>query len=204
MEQVRKVIDTAWSMFRRFGVRSVSMDDVAREMSISKKTLYRCFRDKNELISRTLEHDITGIEEKVDEIISSEANPVKQVIQIAQYVAEYLKQVNPSMIYDLQKYHPEIYSEFSRYREKTFLDRVKKNLRNGILQGYYRNSIDPETTSRLYLCLMTHGPEHLGNVGEFSDYQELYLNIMRYHLHAIATPKGLKEAQDFLHEPNSI
>lgn len=198
MEQVRKVIDTAWGMFRRFGVRSVSMDDVAREMSISKKTLYRCFRDKNELITKTLDQDLIEIEKEVDAILLSELNPVKQVLKIANFVSGYLKQMNPSMMYDLQKYHPEIYLEFNRHREKTFMERVVKNLRNGMEQGYYRSELNPEISARLYMCLMNHGPEHLGHMSELTEYSEMYVQIMRYHLHSIATEKGLTEAKEFL------
>lgn len=199
MEQVRKVIDTAWGMFRRFGVRSVSMDDVAREMSISKKTLYRCFRDKNELISKTLDLDLQMIENKVDEIRAKENNPVRQVILIASFVSEYLKDINPSMLYDLQKYHPEIHSHFLEYRQNTFIKKVVQNLESGIELGYYRNDLDLNNTAQLYLCLMDHAPEILASGGT-RNYSELYQQIIRYHLHAIATPKGLAEAELFYNE----
>ncbi len=198
MEQVRKVIDTAWSMFRRFGVRSVSMDDVAREMSISKKTLYRCFRDKNELITKTLDQDLHSIENEVDKILQSEVNPVQQVLKIANYVSGYLSQMNPSMMYDLQKYHPEIYNQFSKHREATFLNRVINNLENGIKQGYYRADLKPEVAARLYLCLMNHGPEQLASITDQANFSEIYKNIMRYHLHSISTEKGLNEVKEFL------
>jgi len=198
MEQIKKVVDTAWGMFRRFGVRSVSMDDVAREMSISKKTLYRCFRDKNELITKTLDHDLKSIQTEVDAILSSEANPVRQVLLIATFVSQYLKETNPSMIYDLQKYHSEIYYEFIQYRDKTFMERVMGNLNKGVAEGYYRSNLKPEVIARLYLCLMNHGPEHLQQMSTSEDYSEMYIDIMQYHLHSIATEKGLNEVKEFL------
>lgn len=198
MEQVRKVIDTAWGMFKRFGVRSVSMDDVAREMSISKKTLYQCFRDKNELITKTLDKDLENIETRVTEIIQEEPNPVRQVIRIAEFVSAYLKEINPSMLYDLQKYHPEIHSHFINYRQNAFKQKVLNNLNNGVEQGFYRKNLDLENTANLYLCLMDHGPEILANSSTPQNYHEVYIQIIKYHLHAIATPKGLEEAQDFI------
>ena len=198
MEQVRKVIDTAWNMFKRFGVRSVSMDDVAREMSISKKTLYRCFRDKNELIIKTLDHDLEQINIKVTEILKDEPNAIRQVVRIAQFVSQYIKDINPSMIYDLQKYHPEIHQHFVNYRQNTFVEKVKNNLTLGIEQGFYRADLNLECTANLYLCLMDHGPETLANTDIEQDYSKFCLQIMQYHLHAIATPKGIKEAQDFI------
>lgn len=200
MEQVRKVIDTAWGMFRRFGVRSVSMDDVAREMSISKKTLYRCFRDKNELITLTLDEDLRHIEKEVDSIIANEDNAIRQVLKIANFVSGYFKQVNPCMIYDLKKYHPELYREFTIHREKTFIERVEKNLKTGVDQGFYRSDLDIHVCARLYLCLMNYGPEHIGEINQSSDLTKIFQNIMSYHLHSIATPKGLKEAKDFINE----
>lgn len=198
MEQIRKVIDTAWVMFKRFGVRSVSMDDVAREMSISKKTLYRCFRDKNELICKTLDRDLELIEQKVDEIRAEDKNPVRQVVKIATFVSEYLKDINPSMIYDLQKYHPDIHAHFISYRQNTFMKKVMENLQSGMELGYYRKNLDLQNTAQFYLCLMDHGPEMLNEHNKKQSYAELYQEIIRYHLYAIATPKGLKEASDFL------
>lgn len=198
MEQVRKVIDTAWGMFKRFGVRSVSMDDVAREMSMSKKTLYRCFRDKNELITKTMDHDLELIESGVEKILQEEKNPVRQVINIAQFVSSYLKEINPSMIYDLQKYHPDIYAHFISYRQNTFLNKVLGNIEAGIEQGLYRKDLEKTSTAYLYLCLMNHGPETLIQMGPNADYAAMYLQIIKYHLHAITTPKGLQEANEFL------
>ncbi|MBS3915458.1 MAG: TetR/AcrR family transcriptional regulator [Bacteroidetes bacterium] len=198
MEQVRKVIDTAWGMFKRFGVRSVSMDDVAREMSISKKTLYRCFRDKNELITKTMDHDLEVIEAGVDKVLSEETNPVHQVIRIAHFVSSYLKEINPSMIYDLQKYHPEIYAHFTNYRQNTFINKVLGNIKAGIQQGFYRDDLEQNTTAYLYLCLMNHGPETLIQMNKEASYADFYLEIIKYHLNAICTPKGLEVAKDFL------
>lgn len=200
MEQVRKVIDTAWGMFRRFGVRSVSMDDVAREMSISKKTLYRCFRDKNDLIIQTINKDLEVIEEQVNKILDAEPHPVKQVLQIANFVSGYLKDVNPSMLYDLQKYHPELHHHFITYRKNTFLEKVMTNLRRGIDQGYYRAEIEVVSVANLYLCLMDHGPEMLAAGKENTNYADLYTQIMKYHLHAIATSAGLQAAETFIQE----
>jgi TetR/AcrR family transcriptional regulator, cholesterol catabolism regulator len=200
MEQVRKVINTAWGMFRKFGVRSVSMDDVAREMSISKKTLYQCFRDKNELIVKTLDMDLELIESKVNVILDEEINPVKQVIKIAQFVSDYLKEINPSMLYDLQKYHPEIHKQFMEYRQNTFIEKVKNNLKIGIEQGYYRADLNLNYTANLYLCLMDQGPQILINLDNNTDqdYSKMYIHIVQYHLHAICTPKGLEEAAHFI------
>lgn len=202
MEQVRKVIHTAWSMFRRFGVRSVSMDDVAREMSMSKKTLYRCFSDKNELIAQTLEHDMTEMEKHVNSIFAEEPNPVKQVIRIAHYIAKYLGEVNHSMIYDLQKYHGDIYHKFEERRRQTFQDKVLRNLEAGISQGFYHTDLNPLTSAQLYLCLMNHGTEYLIQSQPDINIGKLYLQVIKYHLHAITTPKGLEEAKDFLNDNN--
>lgn len=185
-------------MFRKFGVRSVSMDDVARELSVSKKTLYQCFRDKNELISCTLETDINEVKAQVDNIRNTESNPVKQVIRIAQFIAGYIKDTNPSMIYDLQKYHPEIFEQFNNTRQKTFMDHMVQNIETGKQQGYYRPDIEAEKSAILFFCMLSNGPAAMAAANIGNDLASFYLEIMRFNLYAICSPKGLTEAKEFL------
>lgn len=200
MDQVKKATNAAWGLFKRFGVRSVSMDDVAREVCISKKTLYQCFKDKNELIVKTLDIDLMQIQDRVNEILNEEKNPVRQVIRISRYVTDYLKDINPSMIYDLQKYHPDIHEQFVTYRQQTFYEKVRQNLREGIEQGYYLPDLDIDSATNMYLCLMNNYPQTLINAGINPDYTRIYDQIVKYHLQAITTKKGMDEAKAFNHE----
>lgn len=109
MELGLRIQQAAEKLFNRFGVRSVSMDDVSKEINISKKTLYKCFRDKNELISSTVNIHIDRMESAINEIKFKQSHAIKQLNEITHYAVEQSRSLNPNMIFDLKKYHPEIY-----------------------------------------------------------------------------------------------
>jgi len=107
MELVSRVQSTAERLFRRFGVKSVTMDDVAKEISISKKTLYKCFRDKESLVHSTVESHMRENEEAIEKIINTEPNAIEQFHLITMYLMSNQRKMSPSMLYDLKKYHPQ-------------------------------------------------------------------------------------------------
>lgn len=195
MDVVKKVLNAAERLFMRFGIRSVSMDDVARETSISKKTLYQCFRDKDELVRRTLSTHLDAVDEKIKSVMASIADPIEQLEVIAGFVLEHNKEVNPSLLYDLRKYHPDSFRLFSESREQVFRNQVRQNLESGISLGLYRSDLNIEIVCRLYL----------GNVANLLDpdvfpdaepsFEARYRELIRYHLHGIASAKGIERLQ---------
>jgi len=192
MESIRKILSTAERMFMRFGIRSVTMDDVARETSISKKTLYRCFRDKDELVKKTIEQHLNAINEKMDELDRCEGDAVSNTLAIANFICSDHRELNPSLIFDLRKYHPESYALFTRQRDSMISRRVLENLQKGMAGGLYRDDLNPELVSRFYMNSVgsLFDPESFPDM-EF-DFVSRYRELIRYHLHGIVTPEGKK------------
>lgn len=186
-----KIIKESTQLFFRFGVRSVSMDDIAKEIGISKKTLYVHFKDKDELIKECmLVHDL---EEK--EILKScqrdATNAIDEMIRIAKYVERMLSQVSPTMIYDLQKYHREAWEMINKMHNEDIFKEIETNLHRGINEGLYRNDFNVDIIARIYITttsLCTNPdffPPNLYNINEI-----VKTNIL-YHLHGIVSPKGM-------------
>lgn len=181
----------------RFGVRSVSMDDVARETSISKKTLYQCFRDKDDLVRRTLSTHLDAMEQKIESVMASIEDPIEQLEAIAGFVLEHNKEINPSLLYDLRKYHPDSFQLFSQSREIVFRKHIRQNLERGVTLGLYRSDLDIDIISRLYLGSVAN----LLNPEVFPDpdppFEARYRELIRYHLHGVASAKGIERLQHF-------
>ncbi len=179
----------------RFGVRSVSMDDVARETSISKKTLYQCFRDKDDLVRRTLSTHLDAVEEKIESVMASIQDPIAQLEAIAAFVLEHNKEINPSLLYDLRKYYPDSFHLFSRSREQVFRKQVRQNLESGIALGLYRTDLNIEIVTSLYLGNVSN----LLNPEVFPDrepsFEARYRELIRYHLYGVASAKGIERLQ---------
>lgn len=166
------------------------MDDVARHLSISKKTLYKCFRDKNHLVHSTIAEHIGEMDRNINAIIASEPNPIIQISKIADFIIAVHKNMNPSILYDLQKYHPESYEEFIRHRDTHTLDSVKGNLQSGIDGGLYRKDMDVDLVARFYTTLVYATLDPVGPMKTEQEFEKMLREVMKYHLLSITTVKG--------------
>jgi TetR/AcrR family transcriptional regulator, cholesterol catabolism regulator len=180
----------------RFGVRSVSMDDLARETAISKKTLYRCFRDKDDLVRQTLMNHLNTLHAQIDTVMESIEDPIEQIERIAGFVLEHARDVNPSLINDLRKYHPECFNLFSESRMKIFYAQVHRNIESGIAMGLYRANINSEILTRLYLnnVMSLIDPEVFP--GKDTPFETRYRELIRYHLNGIVSEQGRQKIKD--------
>lgn len=191
MELTEKITRAADRLFTRFGVRSVTMDDVAREISISKKTLYKCFRDKDQLVRTTIAEHIERMDRDIEQILSREPDPVLQIARIAEFVMEVNRQINPSVMYDLRKYHHECYSEFVKHRDTHTFNSVMQNIGKGIEMGYFRPDLDKAMATRIYgfLVYSLFDQTLLGHDSDIA-FDRAFPEIVKYHLYAITTDKG--------------
>lgn len=125
------------------------MDDIAKHLGMSKKTIYQHFDDKNELILKLMRHKMETHACMIDECCDRADNAIHEVFFAITNLVEMLSRTNPTMFYDLQKFYPEAWTYFKNFRENTLLGKFKDNLRRGIAEGYYRPEIDIEIVSRM-------------------------------------------------------
>lgn len=149
----QRIIDKAESMFFRFGIRSVTMDDIAKELGISKKTIYHYFTDKDDLVEKVTNHALFNQVCKTDQIYESSQNPIEEMIYSTKMMREMLENVNAVLFYDMKKYHPLSWEKYVEFKNG-FLDIVKRNLTNGIAQKLYREEIDIDIMAKLRVELV--------------------------------------------------
>jgi AcrR family transcriptional regulator len=123
------IIEKAEQLFFKYGIKSISMDDLSREMSISKKTLYVFVDNKEELVYLVVQNHIHREKKKVEEVIKNSKNSIDEFLQIIMHNHDELNTLNPSVIYDLQKYHPKSWSLFTEFTEFTDIVSVCNKLR---------------------------------------------------------------------------
>lgn len=145
----QKIIAGAAELFHQYGIRSVSMDDIARHLAISKKTIYQHYKDKNEVVQLSLKLHLEMNEREYDEIFETNHNPVEQLAQVSKCMRNDFKDINPSLLFDMQKYHPQAWQMWLGFKNQYIKNQVCENLKKGIKEGYYRPEIDPETLARL-------------------------------------------------------
>jgi AcrR family transcriptional regulator len=187
-----KILVEAETLFMRFGFKSITMDDVARELGISKKTLYLHFTDKNDLVNQCVEHHLNRMNAVCQRSMEEKADAISILLAISQEASSMLKAVSQSSMYDLKKYFKTAWDKLEANRKQFIFSCIKNNLEQGIRKGLYRKDIDPEKVGRIYVHLVSFliDPENYDS--DDMDIRGMHAEIIRYHLHAVCTPKGIE------------
>ncbi|MBA7522967.1 hypothetical protein ES705_15088 [subsurface metagenome] len=179
-------------LFSRFGIKSLTMDDIARELGISKKTLYRQVEDKRDLVKKVLEIDLCKRDEHFVVIKNMGLNAIEEVFEVNKLVNRMIKETNPVREFDLQKYYPEIYDVVIQRRRERMYRAMKENLKKGKKEGLYRKDMNEEIISTLYITRIENMfRKDLETVIEFTSPKFIY-EVFVYHIRGIASEKGIK------------
>lgn len=176
----------------RYGIKSVTMDDLARELAVSKKTLYAHFGDKRKmiqmLVAEQVNLDMSCCENKRNEAISA----IDEMFKITAFVTERLKMANITFFYDLRTSYPKAYKTMEEYKWGYIQQTIIDNIKRGMSEGVYRNDMDPEVIAKVYLMSvdMIFGGNlfHTTNKTPYA----LFLEIFHLHMRGIVNEKGLK------------
>lgn len=195
-----KIIKKATDMFLKLGFKSVTMDDIAGEMCISKKTIYKYFCNKEVLIEEGTTAIHNEVYKIIDEIVAKDYNAIEENFEIRKMFKEMFKSVNDSPIYQLKKHYPEIYSKMITNKLDDCNVMFRQNIEKGISQGLYRENLDVEKYIRFYYMLIFTINETIASEKEAL---ELELDALEYHTRAMATLAGIKELEKQLQLNNN-
>jgi len=192
MELKDRIKQKADELYRRYGIKSVTMDEIASQMGVSKKTIYQCFSDKNELvdavISELLEYNKTCCQSSRMQA----QNAVQEVYFGMESLQEMLDNMNPSILHDMEKGHPQTFKKFIDFKYNFLFELMKKNIERGKNEGLYRPEINAELLSRVRIeTIMLAFNE---DIFPKNQYSLLYIQqeLLEYFLYAMVTPKGYK------------
>ncbi len=187
-----KILHKATELFLTLGFKSVTMDDLAQEMGISKKTIYSHYENKTKLVQETTMYMFGVISNGIDQIVALKKNPIEELYDIKKFVMLHLKDEKSSPQYQLQKYYPKIYGALRNKQFEVMQDCVLDNVKRGVALGIYRDNLDVEFVARIYFSGVmsikdnTIFPQKLFSMTLLMD------NYLEYHLRGIVTPKGRK------------
>lgn len=179
-------------LFSKFGIKALKMDDIARELKMSKKTIYQLVGDKDALVKSTMETYLS--EEKVEmaNIVASSKDSIDEMIKMVAYIMHAVQDFNPSALNDLQKYYPETWAMFDDYRFNYVLGQIRENIANGIKQGVYRTDINPEVVAKFYISGIDITLDQKLFPHKKYQFIAIYREFLNYHLRGIVSPAGLK------------
>lgn len=187
-----KILEKATDMFLNYGFKSVTMDDLANGMGISKKTIYSHFENKTHLVEESTSNLFCNISEGIDYICSLNKNPIEELYEIKKFVMVHLKNEKSSPQYQLQKYYPKIHESLKLRQFEVMQECVLDNLKKGLELGIYRENLNIDFVSRIYFTGVINIKDQKFFPVEKFPITELMDNYLEYHLRGIVTPKGRK------------
>jgi TetR/AcrR family transcriptional regulator, cholesterol catabolism regulator len=195
LETREKILEAARDQFSRYGVRSVTMEDLARSVGISKKTIYQEFEDKKDLVNEVFGKILNEDRQKMVAILEGEDKVIDHLVRMSQLIKERLSSVNPMVLVEIQKYFPEAWKIFEEFKTNCIQEDLIKVLERGKELGYFRPEIDSRIMAKVRINQITSmfDPNNFTNP-DFNLVEE-QMALMDHFLHGIFTEKGRKSFQ---------
>lgn len=189
-EKKLEILERASAVYLKFGIKSVTMDDLARELSISKKTIYKYFNDKNDLVKSIIEMKV-----EMDSAVCSNTalqadNAIDELITVSQLVIEQFNNFNPSVFFDIQKFHKEAWDIIVQHKATFVFNMIKQNIERGIEEKIYRENLNPKIAAKLYVASSDAAMN--SEIFPWPDFkfQDVFIEMIRLHINGMANDTG--------------
>ncbi|HXB35795.1 MAG TPA: TetR/AcrR family transcriptional regulator [Puia sp.] len=202
MDNKERILMKAADLFCRYGIRTITMDEIASQLGISKKTIYQFFTDKDDMVSAVIEQEIQRNEMECGNFREAASDAVHQIFLALQSLEEMLKYTNPLMLYDLEKHHPASFQKLREYKYRFLYQVILENLEWGVSTDLYRPDIDKDIVAkaRIEAAFLVFNPD----VFPHSRYRisEVNFELAMLFLHGVATDKGKQLIESYTAERN--
>lgn len=200
METQNRIVRKTHELFMLYGIRSVSMDEIANHLGMSKKTIYQYFKDKDALVEGVINIEIEMHQDEFSKYAAISENAIHEIFLTLDTVEEMLKHMNPSVMFDLQKYHSTAFEKFRTHKNTFFYDIIKANIERGKQEGLYRANIDVDLLTRYRLANMflMFDFEHFPS-NKFTPIQIISETTDNF-LHGMSTQAGLEAIETYKQE----
>jgi DNA-binding XRE family transcriptional regulator len=191
IDELKNIMLKVRELYTKYGIKSITMDDVAHEMGISKKTLYQYVTDKDDLVGKFIDNEIRTRQEEICKCFRIGYNAIEELFEISVFMNKIMRDQNPATEYDLKKYYPQHYLKISKARREGIYNYILLNLKKGIKEGLYRKDLNAEIIAKLYLSRSESiHINDLFTIEEFTS-MKLFVELLSYHIRGIATEKGI-------------
>lgn len=191
-EELKQILEKVRELYMRYGIKSITMDDVASHLGISKKTLYQHIIDKDDLVGKIIDLEIELQQTDATCIQDSNLNSIEQLLLVSKMVNQKLKQINPSTEYDLRKYYPQHFQKLVKARREKMYKNVVSNIKKGKAEGFYRLDLDEDVIGKLQVSRVENMMDNeVFSIDEFTS-PRFFHEIFIYHIRGIANDNGIK------------
>lgn len=188
----QNIISESIHLFMKYGLRSVSMDDLARHLGISKKTIYQHFKDKEEVIIQATKSVFDAEVKMMEEIEKGSENAVDHLYKQTLFLRERIKNTSTTTMFDMRKYYPKAWEKYVCFKQDVVYNSVINNLRRGINEGLFRNDINPEILAKLRLAQIELSFDNETFPDEKYSLIDIHEQLFEHFTHGILSEKGLE------------
>jgi AcrR family transcriptional regulator len=185
------LIQKARDLYLRYGIRSITMSDIARELGVSKKTLYQEVSSKEELVKKVFEFDLEESRNHMIQIQSQSKDAIEQMVQTTIFLMQRMRKLSPVTHYDLQKYYGPLWSDLESKHLEFIYEFLKKNITWGKSMGLYRENIDAEIIARFFIHKASMAVDEVYFPLETYQRDDLLMQLLSYHINGITTPQSV-------------
>jgi AcrR family transcriptional regulator len=191
-----KILENSAKLFLRLGIRHVTMDDIANDLGISKRTLYENFESKESIISKIVDFHIDNERTQFEKIRSESENAIEMMIRLSTLIFHMYNKLHPSVMSDLKKFYSSSWTCIEGFHNEAIRDIIEQNIRLGINEGLYRSDIDPVVLSLLFIKqLQLFSDEMILNL-EMKSKQEIIQQFFDYNMYGLMSEKGIEYYRD--------
>jgi len=187
-----RILETALRMFKMYGIKSVTMFDISRESGVSKKTVYEHFKDKEELVKDVMRFMLTNHEQHLEDFRQQSANAIEELLSEVNYMEQLGNTINPVMLYEMQKYHPDIWEEVETFKKERLLHAITINLERGMKEELYRRDFHLNIMARMRLLQLETAFQPALFPATAFNMHDVIRQITSHFILGITTAKGRK------------
>ena len=203
MEAKGKILESAQELFITYGIRSVTMDDVARAASMSKKTLYQYFDNKDGLVSEVAKNHFEQEKAEFLEIEKDAKDAIEEILLVSKCLRKHVFRMNPSLLYDMQKYHGRAWDNYLQFKHSTIRGYVQRNIERGQREGVFR----PEIDAKVLAIFRIEGIQLVFDTKLFPrdkfEFAKVQLQILDHFIYGLLTEKGRKKYEEYIQKETS-
>ena len=190
MKPEEQILKGAEELFFRYGLKGITMDDIAKHLGMSKRTIYEHFPTKDSIISALLKIHTEKNSAQIKQFHETAKDAVEEMFMTMEQLKDMFRMMNPRLLFELKKFHPKVWLEFQDFKRNIIMQSVSENIKLGIKQGIYRDDIDVEILSRLRVeqIELAWNPEIFPP--SIHDIAKVHLALIDHFLHGLINVSG--------------
>jgi AcrR family transcriptional regulator len=197
---MEEIVQRVLELYRKYGIKSITMDDVSSELGISKKTLYQHVADKEELVRKVMDFEFKTTKACLRNVMDQGMNAIDELLEVSRFISGHLHDYSSAMEYDLRKYYPDIYKTVIQRRRDNMYHNILANMKKGKQEGIYRSDIDEEIIARMHVSRTESMTDNsMFTIEEFNE-GKVFRELFVYHIRGIATEGGIRFLEENLHK----